>query len=52
MSGCISIDRTAITGKDLLYNVSLDGKLVKSGLTWEQVRLLLQELEAGENAGE
>lgn len=52
MSGYISIERAASTGEDLLYDVSLDGKLVKSGITWEQVRNALQELEAGENAGD
>lgn len=52
MSGCISIDRTNIAGTTMLYDVSLDGKLVESCLTWEQVRLVLQELEADENAGD
>lgn len=34
------------------YMIFLKSKIVESCLTWEQVRLLLQELEAGENAGE
>lgn len=52
MSGYISNNRAASTDNAMLYNVSLDGKLVKSGITWEQVRKALQELEAGENAGD
>lgn len=52
MSGYISINRTASAGNALLYDVSLDGKLVQSGITWEQVRQALKEMEAGENAGD
>lgn len=52
MSGYISIERAASAGEDLLYDVSLDGKLVKSGLTWAQVRQTLKELEECENAGD